>query len=123
MVVGTAVRFDTIFKLAKIGVEQVIPVNEVNKIGEMISNDEHIYGVHVSLSEFGLKPHSKSMILNECLKIIEKDYVSLMSITEIANRIQTTEGNLAREFKRANIVNPKRLLMMFASPACNQVDG
>jgi transcriptional regulator GlxA family with amidase domain len=51
--------------------------------------------------------------LQKALRFIEDNYLTIFTITDIANYIGVTECTITREFQKNKLCPPKRLLMYF----------
>ena len=101
----------TAHEFGRAGVDQVIHTSDIDKLNEEVNNLIHQKVVKVTLKDIGINIQDYSQNLEEGLRIIERDYLSLMGVKEIADILLINECTLSREFKKYNLPGPKRVLM------------
>lgn len=103
---------DVARQLGRLNVYAILPTF---KIAELAVFLEELAGRHqkVLLADFDIDVQQFPYSLMRALRFIEENYVQLMGTGEVARYLGITESSLARKFKESNIINPKRLLMMF----------
>ena len=112
VVVPDKVSFDVLFLMGKIGVEKVIGQSDLGSIEKHIKQTKSA-NVQIKLSDLEVSTSINSIILKESLKIIEQHYLTLMTIQDVSNQLCISECTLSREFRKANIPTPKRMLVLF----------
>ena len=111
-IIKESTEIDLVRKLGALGVDRVLYLQDIKSLRRHI---QHLCknSVKVQLSHFNIKANYTSNILNQALEIIEKDYLPLLTMKEISDRLMINESTLSREFKKFDLINPKRLLMYF----------
>ncbi len=95
-------------------VEKVLCKNDLFEIDDHLNNLVQKNGLKVILKEVGIDIYKKqfSALLKDALKVIEMNYVNLMTVRDIADIIKISESGLIREFQNYNIFSPKQLLLL-----------
>jgi AraC-like DNA-binding protein len=96
-----------------IGIECVLPYKEIHSIKEEIvkicaENSNKVFIEDLSIDK---KNPLYSVILRESLLIMEKDYLKIFNINEIAAILRINESTLSREFSKFGLPSPKKILM------------
>jgi YesN/AraC family two-component response regulator len=95
----------------QIGVTRVLHLSEIRKLSVEIHQLICQYSIRVTLNEIGIKEIRGSEILINALDVIEKNYITLMEVKEIADILEINECTLSREFRKHDLIGPKRILM------------
>ncbi|MBL6448397.1 helix-turn-helix transcriptional regulator [Fulvivirga sp. 29W222] len=77
----------------------------------------------VSLKDLNIEEDSynSSKIVAKACHLIEHHYLTLKGVSEVADILNINECTLSREFKKQQIINPKKLLMMFKVKHASQL--
>lgn len=96
-----------------IGIESVLLYEKMSCIKEEIIRICSEKDNKVSLKELSINKNDSSFsaIIKEALSFIEKDYIKILNINEIADIIEINESTLSREFTKYNLPGPKKILM------------
>jgi AraC-like DNA-binding protein len=96
-----------------IGIDKVIPSSKLENIAQEITRLCSEKTFHISLRDLNicLEKQNYSELLKNALDILEKHYISLTSVTDIAAMIDVSECTLSREFQKHQLLGPKRILM------------
>lgn len=103
--IGTAHAF------GRAGVDRVIHSSDIDQLNEEINNLIHQHTIRITLKDIGISQMNYSPKLNEALRILERDYLFLMGVKEIADLLEINECTLSREFNKYDLPGPKRILM------------
>ena len=101
----------TAHEFGRAGVEKVIHSSDIDQLTEEVSNLIHQSAVKITLKDIGITKLNYSPKLNEALQMLERDYLSLMGVKEIAVVLEINECTLSREFNKYDLPGPKRILM------------
>jgi len=71
------------------------------------------YSSKVLLIDFNISIENHPKIIQRALLLIERRYLELMSVQEIAGYIGVSESFLSKEFRKCELTTPKKLLMYF----------
>jgi AraC-like DNA-binding protein len=104
---------ETVRYCGEIGINRVINQNQISLLAEIIQDVTKKSSARVSLKDFGIDIYQISGILKEILMLIEENYVSITNVQQIASHIHVSESVISRELSKANLINPKRLLLYF----------
>ncbi|MGV8094250.1 MAG: helix-turn-helix domain-containing protein [Mangrovibacterium sp.] len=102
---------ETAHEYGKAGIEKVMHLSEIDRLSEEVTRLIHQYAVKITLKDIGITRLNYSKNLNEALHILERDYLTLMGVKEIADLLEINECTLSREFKKYDLPGPKRVLM------------
>lgn len=102
---------ETAHEYGRAGIEKALHYSEINRLNEEVTRLIHQHTVKITLKDIGITRLDYSKNLNEALRILERDYLSLMGVKEIADLLEINECTLSREFKKYNLPGPKRILM------------
>lgn len=97
----------------KIGIDKVFDLNNILGLEDLVISVVNSCNSEVKLCEFKIDMGTSSIIIRRALTFIEKYYTELMGVTEIADYLGITESTLSREFKRNNLIGPKKVLLYF----------
>ncbi len=97
----------------EMGIESVLPYEEIDRIGNEIERVCIEKNNKVYLSELLIdKDHpAYSKVLKKALAIMEQDYVKILHVSEISNLMEISHCSLSREFAKYNLSGPKKILM------------
>jgi AraC-like DNA-binding protein len=96
-----------------IGIECVLSYEKIHRIKEEMvricteKNDKVIMGdlaIDINDSLY-------SSMISESLSVMERYYPKILNINEIADLLEIDESTLSREYKKANLPSPKKILM------------
>ena len=93
------------------GIEKVLLHTDIDRLNDEVTRLIHQHTIKITLKNIGIIRLNYSKNLNEALRILEKDYLSLMGVKEIADFLEINECTLSREFKKYDLPGPKRVLM------------
>jgi AraC-like DNA-binding protein len=102
---------ETAHEYGKAGIEKVIHFSEIGRLSEEVDRLIHQHAVKITLKDIGITRLNYSRNLNEALRILERDYITLVGVKEIADLLEINECTLSREFKKYDLPGPKRILM------------
>ena len=102
---------ETAHEYGKAGIEKVLHFSEIDRLGEEVNRLIHRLTVKITLKDIGITRLNYSKNLDEALRILERDYLTLMGVKEIADLLEINECTLSREFKKYDLSGPKRVLM------------
>jgi AraC-like DNA-binding protein len=102
---------ETAHEYGKAGIEKVMHLSEIDRLSDEVTRLIHQHAVKVTLKDIGITRLNYSKNLNEALRILERDYITLMGVKEIADLLEINECTLSHEFKKYNLPGPKRILM------------
>jgi AraC-like DNA-binding protein len=102
---------ETAHEYGKAGIEKVLHFSEINRLSNEVTRLIHQHTVKITLKDIGIFRLNYSTNLNEALRILERDYITLMGVKEIADLLEINECALSHEFKKYNLPGPKRILM------------
>lgn len=103
--VGTAHKF------GRAGIEKVLHFSNIDHLNEEVYGLIHRYRVKITLKNIGITKLNYSKKLDEALLILERNYLTLMEVKEIADLLEINECTLSREFNKYDLPGPKRILM------------
>lgn len=112
-VTSADIDLDIIRYCGALGVDKVINLSRIVCLKVVVSDLIKQNNILVDRSEFGLEINYESEILNRTIDRIEKQYTTIVSTSELAQYVDVSDSTLSREFKKYNLVNPKRLLLYF----------
>ena len=112
-VVNQNIKLETIRKSGEIGVNRILEQKNFFSLEDVLNTTISKINSKITLNDFNIDLSSRSKLLLRALKIIEQDYITLMSTAEIAQSLDINESTLSREFSKNHMVNPKRLLLYF----------
>lgn len=101
----------TAHEFGRAGIEKVLHFSDIDHLNEDVNNLIHRHAVKITLKDIGITKLKYSKNLNEALSILEKNYLTLMGVKEIAELLEINECTLSREFKKYDLPGPKRILM------------
>ncbi len=102
---------ETAHEYGKAGIEKVLHFSEINRLSEEVTRLIHQHTIKISLKDIGITQLNYSRNLNEALRILEENYLTLMNVKEIADLLEINECTLSREFNKYDLPGPKRILM------------
>ena len=96
-----------------IGIEYVLPLEKMYSIKDEIARVCAEKNNKVYIGELSIDKNDPfySKMIKESLLIIERDYLQISSINEIANLLETNESTLCREFNKYRLLSPKKILV------------
>ncbi|PRX56381.1 DNA-binding response regulator [Flagellimonas meridianipacifica] len=112
-IVSPEIKPETIRKCGEIGVNGIIKRSNLFTLEEFLRNSINRLNSKITLRELDIHLENKSTLLVRALRIIEDNYLVLMGTSEIAKQLNITDCTLSREFKKNELLNPKRLLLNF----------
>jgi AraC-like DNA-binding protein len=92
------------------GVKDVLTYSELKTLDTIFSNT---LNTKITLNKFSISIENYPLHTQKILGFIEKNYLTIFTITDVADYIGVTECTIAREFQKNKICPPKRLLMYF----------
>lgn len=104
---------ETAHEYGRAGVEKVLHNSEINRLNTEVIRLINQHTIQITLKDIGINELNYSDNLNKALSILEKQYLTLFGVKEIADLLEINECTLSREFKKYNIPGPKRILMYF----------
>lgn len=102
---------ETAHEYGKAGIEKVLHFSEISRLSKEVTRLIYQHTVKITLKDIGITQLNYSNNLNEALRILEKDYLHLMGVKEIADLLEINECTLSREFNKYDLPGPKRILM------------
>ena len=102
---------ETTHEYGRAGIEKVLHFSEIDRLNDEVNRLIHEYTVKITLKDIGIAQLNYSKNLNEALHILEENYLTLMSVKEIADLLEINECTLSREFNKHDLPGPKRILM------------
>lgn len=102
---------DTAHNHGRSGVEKTIHISNIDQLNNEVFQLINQHSIKISLQDIGISKLNYSQKLNEALKILEDNYISLMGVKEISELLEINECTLSREFKKYDLPGPKRILM------------
>ena len=96
-----------------IGIECVLSFDKIHSIKEEIEKIFVKKSGKVFLEDLSIKKKDPiySAILRESLLIMERNYLEIFNISQIANVLEINESTLSREFNKFDLPGPKKILM------------
>lgn len=96
-----------------IGIESVLPFEKIHSINEEIVRICAKNNNKVSLEDLSIDKNDPlySPMIKESLAIMERDYLKIFNINEIADLLEINESTLSREFCKFGLPGPKKILM------------
>jgi AraC-like DNA-binding protein len=91
-------------------IKEVIHTDELDTLDSLIQKATR---TNITLDKFGIVLNNYPPLLQKILRFIEDNYLTIFTITDIANYIGVVECTIDREFQKNNLCPPKRLLMYF----------
>lgn len=106
-------ELETARKCGELGVNRIIINGDEDK--SILENIKFIIKnqVFIRLVDFNIDINNYPKVVQNALKVIEKNYVKLMGTNEIAGILDVSDCSLIREFNKSKILTPKRLLLFF----------
>ncbi len=101
----------TAHEFGRAGVEKVILSSDIDQLNEEVSNLIHQHTIRITLKDIGISQQNYPPKLNKALQMLERDYLSLMGVKEIADLLEINECTLSRKFNKYDLPGPKRILM------------
>lgn len=98
-------------EFGRAGIEKALHHSDINRLNEEVTRLIRQHTVKITLKDIGIPQLEYSKNLNEALRILEKSYLNLMGVKEIAKLLEINECTLSREFKKYDMPGPKRILM------------
>ncbi len=96
-----------------IGIERVLPYQKMDCIDEEVKRvcAEKYNGV--SLKDLSIDKENSvyTTLVRDALAIIDKGYLKIFNSNEVADLLEINESTLSREFSKAGLPGPKRILM------------
>ncbi len=105
------VELDSIRECGKLGIDKIFPYSNLSKLLPTLIELTNLKILEISLKEFGIDINIYSHLLQKALKIIEKHFISLVTVKEISSLVGVKQEVLSREFKKYNLTTPKKLLI------------
>jgi AraC-like DNA-binding protein len=96
--------------LGKNGIMEIIYFDELDNLSSLLLR---VNCTNIKLERFTNSIENYSPLLQKLLRFIEKYYLSILTISEIADSIGINESTVDREFQKSNLGPPKRLLLHF----------
>lgn len=96
-----------------IGIECVLPYEKINHIHHEITRVCAEKNSRIALTELSINKEDPTITatIREALVILERDYVKILNINEIAELIEISESTLSRKFTQIGLPGPKKILM------------
>lgn len=94
--------------LGKAGIKEIIQVSEIDTLNKLFNN---ISCTRINLSSMQIEIVKYPAQFQRILKFIEKNYLTIFTISDISNYIGLNECTITREFQKFGLCSPKRLLM------------
>jgi AraC-like DNA-binding protein len=102
---------DLIRRCGKRGIDKVISYEDLSVLKQSVIRITNTLPVQVSLRDLGLNNMDVySPLVKKALEIMQEYYPSLKTVEVIANLVGASKEILTREFKKHNLIPPKRLL-------------
>jgi transcriptional regulator GlxA family with amidase domain len=91
----------------------VLPYEEIHRIKEEILKICEEKNNKVFIEDLSIDKNDPlySVMLRESLLIMERNYLKIFNINEIANILRINESTLFREFSKFGLPSPKKILM------------
>ena len=98
-----------------IGIERVLLLDKIQSINEEIIKICAKNNNNVSIEDLSIDKNESlySPMIKESFSIMERDYLKIFNISEIANLLEIKESTLSREFCKFGLPGPKKILMFF----------
>ena len=113
VIVADHVDPETIRILGSYGADKIILQNCLRILPQTINDVIPNSFSRVKLSDFDLPVELSSLLARRALSLIEEHYIELLSVQEIADHIGVSDSLLVNEFRKNNLISPKKLLMYF----------
>jgi len=98
-------------EVGKIGIEAYF---ETNQLKELVAKAQSLIEQRkfkIDFSQFGIDVERCPITIKRALKIIEKDFLKIKTVTEIADHLKISLNHLEREFARCCNISCKKLLI------------
>jgi AraC-like DNA-binding protein len=102
---------ETAREFGEAGIDKVLHYSDIDRLNKEVVKLIHQHTIKITLKDIGITKLKYSEKLNEALCILEKNYISLKGVKEIADLLEINECTLSREFKKYNLPGSKRILM------------
>jgi len=99
--------------LGSLGADRIISHNSLRMLLQTINEVLPNSFSRVRLSDFNISGEIPALLVKRALMLIEEHYIQLMSVNEIADYVGASDSMLVREFRKNNLISPKKLLMLF----------
>jgi AraC-like DNA-binding protein len=92
------------------GIKRILHNNEIDELSQIFSGTT---GTRITIDKFKISLDELTPQAQKILYYIERNYLTIFTITDIANYAGINECTITREFQKNNLCPPKRLLMYF----------
>jgi AraC-like DNA-binding protein len=113
VIVADYVDLELIRILGSLGADKIISYNSLRTLLQIINEVVPNSSSRVRLSDFSIPADIPALLIKRALLLIEEHYIELMSVQEIAAYIGVSDCLLVKEFRKNNLLSPKKLLMLF----------
>jgi AraC-like DNA-binding protein len=97
----------------RIGFDNVICMSDIHLLPEILLRIRNSGDTMVSLRDLSIVPDYNSTLVNNLLLFIERNYLTLSGVSELASVFRIHENTVIREFRKYNLPTPKQLLLKF----------
>lgn len=95
------------------GIDRLVTTDSMDDVEEEINSLVNEFHIRVTLKDFDIDFNQVSHSIVDALTFIEKNYIELKGVSEIASVLGISESSLSREFRNNQLIGPKRMLLYF----------
>ena len=99
------------FKLGKIGIEDYFESGQLKELVDKVHSIIEQRKFKIDFKKFGVDMELCPITIKRALKIIEKDFLSIKTVMEIAEKLNVSLNHLEREFTGCCNISCKKLLI------------
>jgi AraC-like DNA-binding protein len=98
-------------KCGELGVKKVVSTQDLSELPTYIKEAIQMNPIMFDFDKLGFQNGSNSQVLKKALNIIKNNYIYFNSVQEIAEEIGISLIYLSKEFRKNDLIGPKKLLM------------